>query len=69
MPTSERQVKRFACVVENEPKEGKEGTIIKFDSLEEHLKELKQFLPCDYWAIIHDQDVNELGEEIGRAHV
>lgn len=67
MPTSERQVKRFACVVENEPKQGKDGTIIKYDSLEEHLKDLKQVLPCDYWAIIHDQDADENGE-VKRPH-
>lgn len=61
MPTQERQVRKFSCVLENEPI-GKDGARINAESLEEHLKDLKTLCPCSYWAIIHDQDKDENGE-------
>lgn len=61
MPTQERQVRKFACVIENEPNKDAGGVTIAVESLEEHLKELKTLMPCNYWAIVHDQDKDDDG--------
>lgn len=68
MPTQERQVRKFACVVECEPHDEKGGITIKEDSLEEHLKDLAVLLNTTYWAIIHDMDTDENGV-IKRPHI
>lgn len=60
MPTTLKRVRRFACVVEALPLEGVKGLDLLRDSVvEEKLRDLDKRLPNNYWAILHDCDVED----------
>ena len=70
MPTLAKQIRRFNCVIEALPPEGSTGALFTdFDKVGATLKDLSRGLPCSYWAIIHDQDIDEETGEMKRPHI
>lgn len=70
MPTLAKQIRRFNCVIECLPSEGQTGArYTDFDQISATLKDLSRGLPCSYWAIVHDQDLDEETGQIKRPHI
>lgn len=69
MPTSEKQCRRFSCVIECLPKIPEGRKLLKQEEISASLEDLAYVMPTCYWAIVHDMDVNEDTGEIERPHI
>lgn len=70
MPTKEKQIRKFALVIQALPDPQVGGRVINdFKTIEEGLKDLSVVLPCSYWAILHDMDVKEDTGELKTPHI
>lgn len=69
MPSLEKQVRKFNCVIEATSKEVGGRNVAKQEVIEESLRDLSIAMPCSYWAILHDLDIDEDTGELKRPHI
>lgn len=69
MPTGEKQLRRFSCVVECLPLIESGRKLEKQEDIKASLDDLAFIMPTSYWAIVHDMDYDDDTGEVKRPHI